>query len=318
MHLLPWILTLIACSSAFASDPVRIAPGLTHRELSCPIGGQDRQFAELRLERGQGLELRALRDPSASFNHNCHDSYGGQGLLALLQKGPPPDFTVLGAVNGTVFRDVGVGHHWSSNQLLWSKGAGLIAPLRGSSGSHLFVTDARGGHDIALTYVRCKKGPCVKATLPGHPESVYPGAALIPALQKAFPGMTLAVQSNMPLMGDTRYTACPIGQDGKPKFGDWRCRIAQRTVLCARKDGSVSLLTTDAAYPAELAHGLAPGGPCKADCALAYNLDGGGSTQMLYRSAKGYVQDGQRVETSQAECSPYRPVDNYLVIGRPR
>ncbi len=107
-----------------------VAPALTHLEWRCELGGRSVGFEELKLESGRGLELRAGRNAGARPDARCRDGYGGPDLESWL-KAPPRElqgFEILGATNGTVFRVAGRGY--ASNQLLWSKGAGLIAGLR--------------------------------------------------------------------------------------------------------------------------------------------------------------------------------------------
>jgi hypothetical protein len=279
----------------------------------CRINGHEIHLEELRLNPASGLELRAVRNPEARPDGNCRGGYGGPDLQKLLAKRDwIPGFEVLGAVNGTVFREQS--RHYVSNSLLWSKDAGLIAPLRKGGGTHLFVADANGGHELPI------------ATF----HSSRTSQDLISLLRKRYPTMTLALQSNMALMSDStsprrkttpgkrraHWTACPDSA-----LNDWRCIPKERTVLCARSDHGISLLTTQPALPLDLAQGLKRGGACHTDCEIFYNLDGGGSTQMARpdpKEAGGFVFSGRRIETSQPGCSPYRPVDNYLVIGRPR
>jgi hypothetical protein len=288
------------------------------------------------------LELRAVRNPGAHPDPHCAGGgYGGPDLPKLLsQPDWLPRFKILGATNGTVFR--AQAHAYASNQMLWSKGAGLIAPLRTKGGQHLFVADARGGHDVAIDFKPCSRSrsrsksksakTCVQLLLPGKPGAPASRRHRLPidqverALLAAYPSATLILQSNMPLMPQrgkrTHWTACPAQNPG-----DWRCASLARTVLCAKRGGGISLLTTPAALPLELAAGLKRGGACHTDCDAFYNLDGGGSTQMAWlagntpKSAPGDVAafrfSGRRIETSQPGCSPMRPVDNYLVIGAP-
>jgi hypothetical protein len=332
----PWQFLLLTLSASAIAAPAAVgkrAPssGLEpdYREFSCAIRGRTVHFQELRFEPGHGLELRAVRNPGAHPDPHCANGYGGSGLDELLRslgRDAGQGFTVLGAVNGSLYHEAGGGY--ASNTLLWSAGQGLIAPLRrGVKGTHLFVADAQGGHDVLLSPGSCgtERTACARFQLPEQASmsaQSYRSAELITQLQATFPTMTLALQSNMPLMDghlDTaghfsHYTRCPA-----PNSNDWRCSNLPRTVLCAGQDGWLSLITTAGAYPVELAEGLRAGGSCAVQCTLAYNLDGGGSTQMARWNAgiSEFVLSGRRVNTGVEGCSPYRPDDNYLVVAHP-
>lgn len=306
----------------------KLAP--KYRTSTCTVAGRQFELEELSFKPGSpGLELRAALNSHAFPNPSCQGGYGGPDLQSLVTdpewiKG----YEVVGAVNGTVFR--ALSRTYVSNQLLWSPSSGLIAPLRRGSGNHLFVADARGGRDVLLSFVKCTPSniPCAHIKIPGKAPSKRPltSQELIRELQSHFPTMTLALQSNMPLMDSktdrkgrfTHWSECP-----EKKPGDWRCANSARTILCAKKDWTISLLTSPGAYPLDLARGLRRGGECKTNCEIFFNLDGGGSTQMAHlNSSQGtsreYGFSGRRIETTQEGCSPYRPVDNYLVVVRPR
>lgn len=312
--------------AVLAVAALALAPGLEYRERECTVAGRQLELSELRLEPGKKLELRALANPGAHPYSQCRDGYGGPDIDELLKI--QTAFEVLGATNGTVFRESHGGY--VSNSLVWSQGAGLIAPLRKGGGTSLFVADSRGGHGARLVFVPCKgrgKEACAKLALAGTPPSrAFTGSGLIAELKKRFPGMSLAVQSNMPLMDGakdakgafTHWSRCPTADPRQSN--DWRCRPLARTVLCSKAGGGISLFTTPAAYPLDLADGLRVGGACETDCVFFYNLDGGGSTQLSRRDpgTRELVTTGRKIETSQPGCSPFRPVDNYLVIGRPK
>lgn len=318
----PWLHLLLALSlPATAAEPAQTASGLEYRQFGCTVHGRALTFDELMIKPGHGLELGALANPSARPNPRCRDGYGGSDLTAILDK-PVPGFDIEGATNGTFFHKAKPGY--ASNSLLWSRASGLISPLRRHGGTHLFIADGQGGHEASLGFEACKKEPCARLGFAGQPQSRALNTHDILALLKSkFPTMTLAVQSNIPLMNGeedaqgrfTHYTACPA-----PGRNDWRCALNSRTVLCARADKAISLLTTPVAAVFDLADGLRVGGACHADCVLFYNLDGGGSTQMAHRDqASGKpVVSGRKIETTQEGCSPYRPVSNYLVVGRPQ
>jgi hypothetical protein len=310
-----------------------------YRAFDCAVDGRAIQLEELRFKpASQGLELRAALNARAHPNPNCRGGYGGPDIEALLADprwNPGSDgFDILGAVNGTVFRAEQT-RTYISNQLLWSVDKGVIAPLRRGSGNHLFVADKRGGYGATLSFVRCVPThlPCARLKLPGRPATrPLTTPELIRELRKSFPTLTLALQSNMPLMDSridpksgrfTHWSQCPA-----QKPNDWRCAPSARTVACAKKDGTISLLTTPSAYPSDLAQGLRRGGSCKVDCEFFYNLDGGGSTQMARParasglpapsgSPRRHEFSGRRIETTQEGCSPLRPVDNYLIVGKP-
>ena len=327
----------LASAGTALADTVQVAPGLEYRDFDCTVRGHQLTFHELRLQPGRRLKLRAIPNPSARPNPRCRDGYGGTGIQTLL--GNPelsPGFQILGVTNGTFFHETTrhlpggeTAPGYASNSLLWSDGGGFIAPLRGAGGSRLFIADAQGGHEVQMTFAHCRKETCARLRFPGQSEPTaraYNSQDLIPALRARFPTMTLAVQSKIPLMNGevdaqghfTHYTACPAAGSS-----DWRCAATYRTVLCSRTDGTISLLTTPSAYPLDLADGLRAGGACHAECVLFYNMDGGGSTQMAYLdpasgATPSYPMSGRRIETSQEGCSAYRPVDNYLVIGRSR
>jgi hypothetical protein len=290
-----------------------LAPGLKHLEYRCQVHGHTIDLEELRMEPGQGLEIRAIQNPTAVRNPRCRSDYGGLDLEALLKSRPPKNFEVLGATNGTLFRVVG--ERYASNHLLWSRDAGLIAPLRRQGGTHVIVVDHDGGHALGIHFERCGAQYCAR-----HEGHRYKAEAFVEALRKAYPSMTLAMQNNMPLTGDTRYAACKKDPQGQAlNGGDWRCRSLMRTVICLRHDHSISLIATrdSGALPEDLAAGLRAHGACHAECESAFNLDGGGSTQLGYaKKDMGFVLNGSRMETSQPGCSSIRPVDNYLVIGK--
>ena len=329
-----------------AHNLVTLAPGLTHFEFSCRVNGHDTNFEELRMDAGNGVELRVLPNPYAAPNSRCRNGYGGPDLPALLSKTPSDDFTILGATNGTFFRSVerreedGTRiHRYASNHFLWSKGAGLVAPLRQNGGQTIFIADTNGGRDLRIHFERCGTSTCARLIAPYPPElSLAPtrtpfahlpdSAAWASALTEVFPTMTLAIQSNLPLTGGVQhhrpehyahYTECPTDDAGNPKHGDWRCSRAPRTLLCGRTDGSVSILSTPGAYPYDVAVGLKQNGSCQAECKFLHNLDGGGSTQMGHRGLGANLTEwkmtGSKVETAETGCSPFRPVDHYLILG---
>lgn len=315
-----------------AAPTYRASP--IYRSFRCAVEDRNIELEEISFKPGNsGLELRAALNPRARPDSRCSGGYSGPDLQRLIRD-PKwiPGFEVVGAVNGTVFR--ALERSYISNQLIWTAGKGLLAPLRRSGGNHLFVADARGGRDVALTFVTCtpRHKACARIRFPGEPvgKRAWAGGELLAELRRRFPTMTLAVQTNMPLMDSksdprgrlTHWSACP-----EKKPNDWRCSSVARTVLCAKRDGTLSLLTTPGAYPFDLAKGLRRGGTCHVDCEVFYNLDGGGSTQLAHLPTPpsqgqdatiDYELSGRRIETTQEQCSPYRPVDNYLIVVRPR
>lgn len=297
--IIAWLLFLMAVPGALAaSNTLTLAPGLQAIEQDCHVGGRIVQLRELRLQPGKGLELRALANPAARPNNQCRDGYGGPDFETLLRTGPPNNMEILGAVNGTVFRETSTKPPgYVSNSLVWSKETGLLAPWRRGGGGSIFVADAHGGHRFEI-----------------DPKKA---SDIVRQLQTRFPSMTLAVQSNMPLMDgklDERGRFSHWSHCADPNSSDWRCRNLARTLLCSRTDGSLSLLTTPQAFPFDLADGLRVGGACHVDCVTLYNLDGGRSTQMARRENGKLELSGQRIETTQEGCSPYRPVSNYLIV----
>jgi hypothetical protein len=322
-------LLALLSTTAFA-EQTQIAPGLNYGEFECTVRGRQLRFRELRIEPGHGLELRAVSNPEARPNSRCRDGYGGTDLPTLLRNPDfVPGFQVLGATNGTLFHEASRRQAdgppvagFASNSMLWSAAGVLLAPLRSAGGTHLLIADSQGGHELALAFEKCGHETCARYGTPPSAQA-YTGRDLIARLRTQFPTMTLAIQSNMPLMGGTQdthgrfthYTACPA-----PGSNNWKCASNYRTVLCSRADGTLSLLTTPSAYPLELADGLRVRGACHAECVNFYNLDGGGSTQMAFLdpTSGSYTMSGRRIDTTQEGCSPYRPVDNYLVIGRQR
>jgi hypothetical protein len=325
----PGRLLALFLASCIQAHPAWAAPAAPrYRASSCTIEGRRIELEEINFKPGNpGLELRAVLNPRANVEPKCHGNYGGPDIQALiLDPKWVPGYQVVGAVNGTVFR--ALERTYISNQMIWSAGGGQLARLRKSGGNHLFVVDTRGGRDVALKFVTCTPSnlACAEIQLPGQPpvKRALVGKEIVRELQKRYPTMSLVLQSNMPLMDSQKdrhgrfihWSACP-----PKKPNDWRCTSAARTVVCAKRDGSLSLITTPAAYPIELAQGLRRGGSCHVDCEVFYNLDGGGSTQMAHLlpgKSTGFEFSGRRVETTQPECSPYRPVDNYLVVVRPR
>jgi hypothetical protein len=317
-------LLLFTTLHSVSVNALTLTSGLSRTEYSCKVQGRRMDFEELRLERGKGLEIRAWWNPTAVRNPRCRADYGGLDLERLLKSQPPHDFEVLGATNGTVFRvlerrqsDGTRVRGYVSNQMLWSKKRGLIAPLRRLGGGHIFVVDEAGGHELLMKFEKSFVRVTPSLTQTRAPLGIE---TFLNHLQIRYPTMTLALQSNMPMSGDTSYTHCPSDSAGNPRNGgDWRCLNLARTALCGRSDGSVSLITTAGAFPEDLSTALGLHGPCQAECSILFNLDGGGSTQLAYLTKKSeWATSGSRMETSQPGCSPYRPVDNYLVIGRPR
>lgn len=118
-------------------------------------------------------------------------------------------------------------------------------------------------------------------------------------LLAAFPKAEWMMQLSMPLMNPKRF-ACGSEYPS-------RCRYAARTLLCVKSDQSIVLATTSSAMIEELAEITQPKGTCALKCSLAYNLDGGGSTQMLVKTEDG------KLKMVQGGSEP-RPVQNLLVI----
>lgn len=300
------------------------AAAIVRTELACRVGASELRFEELRWTPGSGTELAALANRAAAPNPRCRNGYGGPDLPALLAT-LPDSARVLAGTNGTFFRVSGRGY--ASNHLVWSKASGLIAPFRKAGGASLFLADARGGHELRIRFESCGKGStCARLDRPYPPELASPAArarfarlpdspAWIAALREAYPSMTFAIQSHMRLVGGREGSLqCPTDENGAPRYGDWRCARAPRTALCGREDGSVSLFTTSGAAPHELSEALKKRGACHAECVHLHNLDGGGSTQSGYRQDQEWIMNGNRMETSEPGCSPFRPVDHYIVF----
>jgi hypothetical protein len=308
---------------------VVLTPGLTYSQRELRVQGRPIQLEELRRAKGASIELRAMPNPRATHNPVCRHGYGGvdlPGLLAAPEATPSAataSFTPLAATNGTLFRIVHEGKY-SSNHMLWSKGQGLLAPIRKAGGTTLFVADASGGRELKVAFEQCKppqSGSCVRVVTPELAAMgglAHAAADFTQRLEQAFPTMTLAVQSNMALHsspnGNSRAFDCP-----ENKTNDWRCAKAARTLLCSRSDGSLSLMTTPGAYPSDLVTALtAHRDSGLKECRLLYNLDGGASTQMGRLEGGAWSFSGSRMETSEPGCSAYRPVDHYFVFGKPK
>lgn len=322
-------------SSANVSIP--LAPGVTYSEFDCRAYAHDLRFRSLSLSAGSDARLGALRNRKAHPDSRCGAGYGGPDLLDLLSEGTLGK-GILGAVNGTFFvgTDQGAsgGPGYRSTTLLWtgmpgtSKGE-LLAPLRAKGAGLFFWGRQSGPRAVGFTPVACpggkKTGPSCATGLPAPIDPSGPGGErklssteLIAAIRAAYPDVTLITQLTMPLDGGTlapdgtlnHYTRC------KESKQDWRCVRAQRTVLCAERDGTLSLLTTPRAYVYDLAVALREGSGCAKSCAAFFNLDGGGSTQLAYRDPTSHelLMHGTPRGGTAEHCATYRPVDNYLTL----
>jgi hypothetical protein len=319
-------------------------PGLQYREQSCQVGEHTLRLRQLELRAGAGLELRAQLNPTARTDARCGQRYGGEQDIRHSFT-DVPGFRVLGATNGNFFHRLGEG--FRSNGMIWSREGVdqgvLLAPVQPTSdpdfrGDHVFIADAHGGHEVRIATGDCTPGECRVSIVPppATPAAVYERlrarpqpmseADFIAALREAFPSMTLALQINHAYaepeedpQASSLHTLAPSFRCSPTRT--WTCRAHPVTLLCAARDGSVSLLTAESiSYPA-LPAGLRPGGPCGTECEQLYILDGGGSAQIGYIDpSDGHFElryAGRIYEDPAPGCARYRPVDHYLTIGTP-
>jgi hypothetical protein len=338
-------LSFIFLSTAFgnvAHSQVKIANHLTYQETTCTLEDVSFELHEIQLQPQSNLEMQVIPNPEARVDSNCFGNYGGPGLASLVRR--PGNSRVLAVTNGNFFRTqqkskskVG----FVPTGLLWSRNAShrgkLYEKLRMKGGKDLLLINDQGAHRIRLNLESCGNQTCATLAqshgLKTNQISFFTKKMrtekLLKALETAFPKMTLVAQQTMDLTGGKlgkngkfeHFSECPAKSSDQNTSKDddrkayWKCRKVPRTILCGRRDGSVSLMITPSAYVYDLARGLRVGGGCATECEVLFNLDGGGSTQMGFRNpkTKKFRILGMSDEMAPS-CDVLRPVDHYFAI----
>jgi hypothetical protein len=350
---LSWLLLFLMTLSKPAYS-LSLAPGLTYSQFKCISNETEIEFMEIQLRPQSKLQLKVIPNPSAVVDSHCLGNYGGKDLSQIISQydSKKSSFQPLAVVNGNFFHTQPKAKGktgYAPNGLLWSRsntpGGDLITPFRLRGGKDLLIVDSNGASRVSLVLEVCGNQTCASLA---HPEELKTPQRkffskkmktpdFVKAVGQAFPQLSFLAQLSMDLTGGhldsskklIHYSQCEDLKPGQnPKVDDdrknfWKCRDVPRTLFCGRKDGRVSFLVTPSAYVYDLAVGLRVGGSCKTECAILFNLDGGGSTQLGYRNPKnkkfiipGIPESDPTTPSSEVDrCGKIRPVDHYFAIG---
>lgn len=328
-----------------------LGQGIAYSQFKCTANGHEIEFDEFQLQPKTHLQLKVIPNPSARVDPRCLGNYGGKDLSEVIAQydSKKSSFQPIVVVNGNFFHTHPKSKEvmgYAPNGLLWSKSSTkkegeLYNPLRLRGGKDLLLVDSKGATKIQLKLEVCGTQTCATLAEPdklkANQRRLFSNAMktpeLLKALTSAFPDLSFVAQLSMDLTGGhfdshkklIHYSQCEDSATGADQKLDddrksfWKCRDLPRTLFCGKKDGKISFLVTPSALVYDLAVGLRVGGSCKTECAILFNLDGGGSTQFGYRDprTKKFIIPGLSESTNAPFCGRIRPVDHYFSIGQP-
>lgn len=295
-----------------------IEKGIRYSSFSCSSSKGKLAIRALSVSPTAAKAVRLYENPSVHPVDN--NPYVGDSLLEWVSKNKMS--SVVGATNANFFgvyeknsyRSIGylysqaITPHQNSPFRIYPLKK-TDRPLTPSGGEELLVYSERKAHRMVLV-PSCPEGsktcqikvdPALSPTAPASLTSFQSIDSFTKNLVASFPKAEWMMQLSMPLMDAKRF-AC-----GNPDYPT-RCRYAPRTLLCVKPDQTMVLATTSSALIEETAEITQPKSACELKCSLAYNLDGGGSTQMAVVS-----QPDGKLKMVQGGSNP-RPVQNLLLI----